>query len=201
MFVAFNPTEVLKTFSCIVSMHLIQTPFLHQLPFRHQMLLRFLQRKTSHNFATTASHVYLCRKQEPTCSWSGNIHIHDSTVWSLGAKPLEGKEKNVRFVVWCWRRCRYFEYIHLEDIANILCEYRRAETLLHLVVPIDAFVKAGALQQVDNGSKRFPGDVLLYIRLQCQNHDPVKNLERNIPSKIKEITDSNKCVAIFVTQC
>ena len=54
---------------------------------------------TLYNFETIASHVYLCRKQDPTCSWSGNIHIHDSTVWSLGAKPLEGKEKNVRFVV------------------------------------------------------------------------------------------------------
>ena len=117
---------------------------------------------TLYNFETIASHVYLCRKQDPTCSWSGNIHIHDSTVWSLGAKPLEGKEKNLRFVVWCWRRCRYFEYIHLEDIANILCEYRRAETLLHLVVPIDAFVKAGALQQVDNGSKSFPAVINKY---------------------------------------
>ena len=32
--------------------------------------------------------------------------------------------------------------IHLENIANILGEYGRAETLLNLVVPSNAFVKA-----------------------------------------------------------
>ena len=84
----------------------------------------------------------------------------------LGPSHWKGEKLIVIFFsLILWRRCRYIEYIHLEDIANILCEYRRAETLLHLVVPIDAFVKAGALQQVDNGSKRFPGDVLHYIRL------------------------------------
>ena len=32
--------------------------------------------------------------------------------------------------------------IHLEDVSNVLGEYRRAETLLNLVVPANPFVKA-----------------------------------------------------------
>merc|ERR550517_1097037 len=50
-------------------------------------------------------------------SRGGNIHIHDATVGTLGAQPLE-------------------------NVANVLGEYRRAETLLNFVVPTNAFVKA-----------------------------------------------------------
>ena len=46
--------------------------------------------------------------------------------------------------------------IHLEDVSNVLGEYRRAETLLNLVVPANPFVEAGALQQVHDGGKCLP---------------------------------------------
>ena len=54
--------------------------------------------------------------------------------------------------------------IHLENIAKILGEYRRAETLFNFVVPCNAFVKAWALQQVHNWCKCLPENVN-----SCQN--------------------------------
>ena len=52
--------------------------------------------------------------------------------------------------------CRTLQNIHLKDVSNILGEYRRAETLLNLVVPANPFVKAWALQQVHDGGKCLP---------------------------------------------
>ena len=47
-------------------------------------------------------------------------------------------------------------HVHLEDVADVLGEDGRAEPLLHLVVPPNALVEAGALQDVHDRGKCFP---------------------------------------------
>ena len=54
-------------------------------------------------------------------------------------------------------------HVHLEDVADVLGEDGRAEPLLHLVVPPDALVEAGALQDVHDWGKRFPRGVTCWL--------------------------------------
>ena len=86
-----------KTFSCIVSRRQIRTPFHLQLPSLHQMLLRFLKKKLDND------EVWICVDIK-TCSWGGNIHIHNATVRTLGAQPLQIRNN-------CWKVWNIF--IHM----------------------------------------------------------------------------------------
>jgi len=45
---------------------------------------------------------------------------------------------------------------HLKEVSHIFGEEARAQSLLHLIVPLDGLLQAFALQQVDNWGKRFP---------------------------------------------
>ena len=72
-------------------------------------------------------------------------------------------------------------HVHLEDVADVLGEDGRAEPLLHLIVPPDALVEAGALQDVHDRGKRFPEEET------CQLWDTAKILENRLNRRRKEL--------------
>ena len=72
-------------------------------------------------------------------------------------------------------------HVHLEDVADVLGEDGRAEPLLHLVVPPNALVEAGALQDVHDRGKRFPeGET-------CQLWDTAKIFEDRLNRRRKKL--------------
>ena len=136
------------------------------------MLLRFLQsekQKLDNDKVLT----FLCRYKNLLLRWEySHSQCHSQNPWG----PTTTNEK---------RLLKFLKYIHphvhLEDVADVLGEDGRAEPLLHLVVPPNALVEAGALQDVHDRGKRFPEEET------CQLWDTAKILENRLNRRRKKL--------------
>ena len=132
------------------------------------MLLRFLKKKVRQRRGLN-----MCWYKNLLLRWEySHSQCHSQNPWG---PTTTNKKQLLKFL-------KYIHpHVHLEDVADVLGEDGRAEPLLHLVVPPNALVEAGALQDVHDRGKRFPEEET------CQLWDTAKILENRLNRRRKKL--------------